>query len=288
MASYPAAWLALREPADHAARNRDVLAAVAAALGGRRSLSIVDLACGTGSTIRGCALTLPARQQQWTLVDHDPLLLTAARERLVEWADAATMVGESVTLERSGTTMTVNFRLADLKSGIDALVEGSVDLVTASALFDLVSRSWIAELVLALKTLTLPLYAAITYDGQEQWLPPHPDDDAVHRAFLAHQQQVKAFGPAVGPDAGRCLADTLSQAGYVVTAGASPWRLGTADADLVTEVAKGVAGAAAETGQVARDTAENWVRFRGDSAHGADASTVIGHVDLCAFPGDRV
>ena len=44
---FSADWLALREPADHAARDGDLLAAAAQVAGA----VIVDLGCGTGSTL---------------------------------------------------------------------------------------------------------------------------------------------------------------------------------------------------------------------------------------------
>ena len=87
MSGFSADWLALREPADHAARNGDVLAHVARHVAGRDHLSIIDLGCGAGSNLRGFALSLPARRQSWTLIDYDAALLKAARERLIAWAD---------------------------------------------------------------------------------------------------------------------------------------------------------------------------------------------------------
>ena len=57
--SFSAQWLALREPYDLRARNPQVRDAVAASFTGAPSLRIVDLACGTGSTLAR-AVTAPA------------------------------------------------------------------------------------------------------------------------------------------------------------------------------------------------------------------------------------
>ena len=55
MTGFSADWLTLRELYDARARNPKVLAAVAASLAALPSLTIVDLACGTGSTLRALA-----------------------------------------------------------------------------------------------------------------------------------------------------------------------------------------------------------------------------------------
>ena len=77
MSGFSAEWLALREPYDLRARNPAVLDAVAAALKSHSSVRIVDLACGTGSTLRALGPHLPARQN-WKLVDNDLGLLARA------------------------------------------------------------------------------------------------------------------------------------------------------------------------------------------------------------------
>ena len=56
MSGFSSDWLALREPYDVTARNTTVLDAVLAAFRGQGSISVVDLACGTGSTLRAMTL----------------------------------------------------------------------------------------------------------------------------------------------------------------------------------------------------------------------------------------
>ena len=63
MSAFSADWLSLREPYDLRARNPTVLNAVVMSLVDRTSLTIVDLACGTGATLRALAPHLPGRQK---------------------------------------------------------------------------------------------------------------------------------------------------------------------------------------------------------------------------------
>jgi hypothetical protein len=62
MSGFSAEWLELREPYDLRARNSTVLGAVFDLIADRPSVVIVDLACGTGSTVRALSPRIKARQ----------------------------------------------------------------------------------------------------------------------------------------------------------------------------------------------------------------------------------
>jgi SAM-dependent methyltransferase len=277
--SFSPEWLALREPADHAARSQGLLARLGRHLAGKTSVRVVDFGCGAGSNLRGTFAALPGRQH-WTLVDYDPRLLAAARERLAEWSDSCREDGEALQIGKDGKALTVSFVRADLTADLDRVLAPEADLVTAAALFDLVSRSWIDTFVAALKRRGLPLYTVLTYDGTERWDPPHPADDAMLAAFHAHQATDKGFGPAAGPEATETMARAFAAAGYRVERDESPWRLGPDFAALSRELVTGFAGAVRETGRVPAADIDAWLaaRLAGVTCH-------VGHEDLLALPG---
>src|SRR5512139_3146162 len=130
MSGFSADWLALRERHDMRARNPVVLDAVAAAFAGKVPLDIVDLACGTGSTLRAVAPKLSARQN-WRLIDNDADLLARA-------ANTTGLAGAAVQTF-----------IVDLNRDPEQALGGKADLVTTSALLDLVSESWLDWLVRA-------------------------------------------------------------------------------------------------------------------------------------------
>jgi hypothetical protein len=278
MTGFSADWLALREPADHAARAADVAREVFSHFADRASMTLADLGCGTGSNLRAMADHLPQRQI-WRLVDWDRRLLDAARGRLVSWADRAETEGADMRLLKGAHDITLRLEQADLARDIESVLDRHADLVTATAFFDLVSVNWIDDFCAALARRRLPLYAILTYDGQEQWSPPHASDAPMLAAFHAHQQREKGFGPAAGPFAAAHLARALEEQGYVVTSGPSPWRLGPPERELMVELARGAAEAVAETGLVGDVDLASWRAAR----EAADAC-VIGHVDLFARP----
>lgn len=278
MSGFSPDWLALREPADHDARNPQVLAAVGAAFADRPSLSVVDLGSGAGSNLRGCYGALPGRQH-WTLVDADSRLLSVARRKLAQWADEAQEQGEELVLRKDGKTLTVDFRQVDLTKELEWVLGWEPDLVTAAALFDLASSRWLERFVASLVSMRLPLYTVLTYDGRESWEPAHPADQRMLAAFHHHQRGDKGFGPAAGPEATEALAQAFRKAGTAVTVGESPWQLGAGQANLIRELAAGIAAAVAETGHVSPEAIAGWLEARRSAA-----SVRIGHQDLWARP----
>ncbi len=121
MSGFSADWLTLREPYDLRARNPMVFGAVTACFKSRSSVRVVDLACGTGSTLRALSPHLPARQN-WKLIDHDPDLLARA-------------ASSPLAADTSVTAIPL-----DLNHDLEAALDGATDLVATSALLDLVSE----------------------------------------------------------------------------------------------------------------------------------------------------
>ncbi len=279
MSGFDPNWLALREGADQRARNRGLLAALAKHFAEREAMVVVDLGAGLGSNLRAIAPALSARQH-WVLVDHDPALLAGACEAIAAWADAVRPSTAGLEATKSGKSLRVELKHADLAKDPAAFAALAPDLVTAAALFDLVSEAWIGRLVQALARARVPLYAVLDYDGAVQWNPPHRTDAAMVAAFERHQALDKGFGPAAGSRATGLLAKQLAAKGYGVERAASPWRLGADDAALVRAHSQGFAEAVSETGELPRHDIADWLALRL-----ADGVTcIVGHEDLLAIP----
>jgi SAM-dependent methyltransferase len=271
MSGFSPDWLALREPADHASINAEVRRHLLARFAGRREpLRVVDLGAGAGSNLRGLAPALAERVgggQSWTLVDYDTKLLAVARAR---------------TTERPIAGVDVALQQADFSGGDFARLIVGADLVTAAALFDLISVTVIDKLAAAVAANRQVFATVLTYDGIASWLPAGPLDEAMRQAFNAHQHGDKGFGPAAGPDATEALAKAFARHGYRIVRGKSPWVLDQTFAPLRDELDRGFAGAVAETGRVARADTDRWLAARAKAA--ADAVTIIGHEDILAVP----
>ena len=95
------------------------------------------------------------------------------------------------------------------REGIDAIADA--DLVTASALLDLVSRAWLTDAVRACAARGAAVLFALSYDGSVRWADEDPDDVLVREALNEHQRREKGLGHALGPDASE-VAEALFRA----------------------------------------------------------------------------
>jgi hypothetical protein len=263
--AFSADWLALREPYDLRARNPPVLVALAAAVAGRATLAIVDLACGAGATLRAIAPHL-APAQSWRVVDNDPGLLARAAS------------SESIGVKNVAAVP------VDIARELEAALADPVDLVTTSALLDLVSADWLALLANRITGRGLLIYAALTYDGSVTLEPADPFDAAIVAAVNQHQRGDKGFGPALGPAATTAAIARFEALGYAVVHGQSDWALGPRDVDIQEALLTGWAEAAGETGDLDFSDIEAWlVRRRAHLAAGR-SSISVGHSDFFARP----
>ena len=254
MTGFAADWLALREPYDAAARDRALLKALAEWAQDRPRLQVVDLGAGTGSARRALAGMLPA-DAGWTLIEHDPLLVAA---------------GEKI----HPSDRRVRYRQVDLNADLDAAFVGPADLMTASALIDLVSPTWLDRLATRLTQCRCAAWIGLTYDGDLRFEPPLPDDPAIAAAFDRDMLRDKGFGAALGPQADDALAERLQGHGTLLR-GSSPWVLGTNDRAIIDALIDGIADAASTAPTVA-----SWRSAR----HAHTTGMRVGHRDLLFLP----
>ncbi|OQP86676.1 methyltransferase type 11 [Rhizobium rhizosphaerae] len=264
MSGFDKDWLALREPADRAARAKPMVEALRRHLRQERAPMIIDIGCGTGSTWRSLSPDFPA-QTRWRLLDHDPLLLAEAARRI-------------------GATGTVSLHEFDLNQAESLALDG-VSMVTASALFDLCSDAFCARFARLLAARGVGLYAALNYDGRMEWSIAHPLDRQVVEDFNRHQRIDKGLGPALGPEATAHLVRQFEALGYRTEVASSPWELGPDEAALQAALLKGLEQPLGEIGSLTSGDIRTWLDFRLAAVRKAGSRYVVGHADFLALPG---
>lgn len=277
-AHFAGEWLALREPADHAARSGGLAEILARGLAGTRKLEVLDLGAGTGSNLRWLAPRLPF-DQDWLLLDHDTALLDRAESL-------------SAASDGGGSSIRVRTHRIDLAELSPRLFEDA-GLVTASALFDLVSEAWVRELADRVAGSGAAALFALTVDGR-RWFTDFRGaliDDEHDRwmcdLFNRHQCRAKGLGAALGPEAARMVPAALDSVGMQVQVDRADWHLAaglTTTAALGEALLEDWAGAALEQSPEDAQSIEAWLRRR---RAGLEAGTVgigIGHVDVLALP----
>jgi SAM-dependent methyltransferase len=243
-------WLGLREPADAAARAKDLVQLLPPNV-----RTIRDLGCGTGSLGRWLAPQL-ATPQHWIMADRDPALLEYA---------AANMPFDGVT---------VATELSDVTALTAHDLDGT-DLVTCSALLDILTADGLDQLVQACADSRTPALFTLSVTGEVRLDPADPSDKSVQDAFNEHQRR----DGKLGPEAPRAAKAAFEKAGATVVTRESAWRLDENMAELTAEWLRGWVGAAREQRPDLGLDAYFEERRRQIPA------ATVGHIDLLAMFG---
>jgi Methyltransferase domain len=248
-------WLALREPADAAARSRELVEQLPATA----SHVIHDLGCGTGSMARWLAPLLPG-PQHWILHDRDAGLLELAAADIRDAEPRQSDVTRLDPGELAGAT-----------------------LITASALLDMLTEDELTRLVSTCVQAGCPALMTLSVVGRVELTPADPLDPRVTTAFNDHQRRDSRLGPNA-PEAAR---EAFVRLGSEVLVRPSPWRLGPKQAELAAEWFSGWVGAACEQDPELAAEADSYTRERLEQAKAGQLAVTVDHADLLALPGLR-
>jgi hypothetical protein len=264
-------WLALREPADAAARARDLVDRLRTELPATGRWVIHDLGCGSGAMGRWLAPLLPG-PQHWVLHDRDADLLDIAAFKL----PGPTADGAAVTVEVRRSDIT-RLEPGDL---------AAATLITASALLDMLTETELAGVIGACAGAACPILLTLSVIGRVELAPAEPLDQRLAAAFNAHQRRATERGRLLGPDAVTWTLEQLGRLDAEVLVRPSPWRLGAGQGDLLVEWLTGWVAAAAEQDPELTGEADGYVRRRWAQAAAGELRVSVDHADLLVLPLD--
>jgi hypothetical protein len=246
----PPEWLVLREPADAAARSRELVDELRRHLPAAGPLVIHDLGGGSGAMGRWLAPRLP-QPQHWVIHDRD--------EDLLALAVADPPAGVTVEARRSDIT-----RLAP--EDLDG-----ASVVVASALLDMLTTDELARMLAPCAGRLMLL--AMTVTGRVTFAPEDPLDARLAAAFNDHQRRDGRLGP-----------DAVVAVGGEVVVRPSPWRLDSAHAELMTEWFGGWVTAACEREPALAGDARPYRERRLAQAAAGELTVTVDHADLLVLP----
>jgi SAM-dependent methyltransferase len=262
-------WLALREPADAAARALDLVERIGRRLPATGRWVIHDLGCGTGGMGRWLAPLLPG-PQHWVAHDLDADLLKVATAHL----PGPAADGAAVTVEAKHSDIT-RLRADDL---------ADATLITASALLDLLTEEELIGLIAVGVGAGCPMLLTLSVIGHVKLTPADRLDRRVGAAFDAHQRRLTERGFLVGPHAVTLALEQCGQLGAEVLVRPSPWRLGVSHSNLAAEWLTGWVGAACEHEIELAAEAEPYARRRLAQAAADELAVTVDHADLLVSP----
>lgn len=271
-------WLALRAPADSAAREdalplverlvrhwEQLVPAASTGAGTEAPVLVVDVGAGTGANRAWLAGHLPG-PQRWILLDHDRTLLdravAAARE------EGADVVPVLAGIEQLGRVLEEH--------------PAPRRLVTCSALLDLLTREQVQELARVLAETGVPALFALTVDGEVHLDPPHPLDAVVLGAFEDHQHRREL----AGTQAVRLVVEAMQERGADVDVVPTPWWVTDQPwaQPLLERFLADRADAAAEHRPDLAAEAHAWLRTRLVDCARHRLRATVGHADVLGLP----
>lgn len=262
-----AAWLALREAADAAARSPELVERARRHLAAQRRAVIHDLGSGTGSMGRWLAPLLPG-PQHWVMYDRDADLLEHAAAEMIETA-------------ADGAPVTVETRRRDITRLTAEDLDGA-SLITASALLDMLTADEIERIVAASAGVGCPTLLTVSVTGRVELTPTDPLDAEIAEAFNGHQRRTVGGRALLGPDAVDATVKAFGRHGMSTLVRLSPWRLGPDQADLASEWLRGwIAAACEQRPELAGQVAQYASRRLADAAAGR-LGVVVHHSDVLA------
>jgi hypothetical protein len=262
-------WLALREPADAAARASDLVEHLGRHPPATGRRVIHDLGCGSGAMGRWLAPLLRGAQH-WVVHDRDAdLLLLAGADPPGPASD-----GAAVTIEAKQSDIT-RLHPGDL---------ADASLITASALLDLLTVDELGGLVTVCAGAGCPMLLTLSVVGRVDLTPADPLDRRVAAAFDAHQRRTIVGGRLLGPDAVALVVEEFGRLGAEVLVRPSPWRLSALQADLAAEWFTGWVRAACEQQVALAAETDVYTRRRLAEASAGQLAVTVDHADLLILP----
>ena len=220
-------WLEERFTYDSQARNKAVEKMGLHYFQDKSNISILDIGSGTGAS---CIYFMEkiAANQIWTLVELNPDLAKASLQRIAGFTHKEGYIVQKsdyqIFLQKDRKFITVKVLQQSFLELEDYIDFGGIDWVTATAVFDLLTKEMFESFITPLIDRKIPLLATINYEGMSI-LPASPENQFYTDLYTAHMQRPQTFGTTMGGDTTKVAQQLFRQKNTAYEIGKSNWEI---------------------------------------------------------------
>lgn len=284
--SFDPNWLALRYEYDSQARNSTIEAKCLQYFNTLSHLNLVDVGAGTGSN---CLYLLQqlSQDQHWFLLDHNPLLLQAAKQqflhRITNFQFQLIEEKENrLSWTESGKKITVEFHCGLLQKIATLIPIETIDLIAANAVFDLFTLEEFKDFAQAICEHKIPFYTTINY-SKMSFYPNSKKTKFYLDYYEQHMQRSLPQGQPMGKTVTKNLQQLFTSKGYEVAIGESNWELASEADSMFRYLLKFMESSIPEllTEKEQLDF-KNWLTEKKKQVKHQKLSGKVGHFDIWA------
>ena len=285
----PAQWLAHRFACDAEARHPEIEHKFLSFFEQHQTaLHVVDVGSGTGANLRYYFDRIP-HTQTWTLIEQSSHLLGECRHSLATFAQKHGYgwhpQGDTFLLTDAGKTAAITLIQGSIDR-IEQLVDlPQADVVTANAVFDLLSFEQFDALVSTLAQHDVCLLATLNY-YETSFLPFSERDHQFVDWYHMHMKRPQPMGIAMGPDCSEEMLDLLAQHHMLIEQESSQWHLKKGECTLHRYLLHFMEQAIAELSlspEEQRDF-EAWLTRKKELCRQRELEIIVDHSDIFAYP----
>ncbi len=228
-------WLKERFVFDSFARNKQVEKTCLDYFQDKNNMSILDIGSGTGASCIYFMEKISANQI-WTMVELNQDLAAASLERIANFATQNAYIVQStdrqIFMQKGRKFITVKVlqeSFLELEHFIDL---GGIDWVTATAVFDLLTRDMFRKFIATLMGRKIPVLATINYEGMSIF-PASDQNKHYTDLYSKHMQRLQDFGRTMGGDVTQNAIQFFQEKNSIYTLGESNWKISSKDTKMI-------------------------------------------------------
>ena len=285
----PIIWLEHRFSTDEDARNPNIEKKFIEYFSERDRLSILDAGAGTGNNFRYFFKKLGNQHQEWILLEQDGEMIANCRDKLSDFAREQgyhfSQDGDYLVIEAKEKKASIQLLQGQLQNIRELADMENLDVVTANALFDLVSYDQFDTFASQLACYQVCLMATLNY-YETSFLPFSEDDGRYLNYFHTHMTRPQDFGEAMGPNCSEEMLDLLAAHEMKSEQESSQWHLKRYDTTMQHYILHFFENAIRDLNlseNEVRDM-EVWLSDKKKMSHEHELEIIVDHSDIFAYP----